>query len=209
MFGGSEININFPTEHPGPPDLPDRVRGRRRQARRSATTSTAATQRLLAILKGSDRKMADIAIDRPKGIFVGAGADAARHLRRRRRRQRLLVLRAAVRRHAGAGAQAARPRRRQRPAQSRRADATGSGIFDTRPQPIAAAEFVFRAQLRAPRHEELPHGYRPAGRGGRGHGRLQPLRKGAGDQRRRRAGRHVPRRSAHHPLRRHRNSLRP
>ena len=32
MFGGSEININFPTGHPGPPHLPDRVRGRRRQA---------------------------------------------------------------------------------------------------------------------------------------------------------------------------------
>ena len=32
MFGGSEININFPQEHLGSPDLPDRLRGRRRQA---------------------------------------------------------------------------------------------------------------------------------------------------------------------------------
>ena len=32
MFGGSEININFPKIHPGAPDLSDRLRGRSRQA---------------------------------------------------------------------------------------------------------------------------------------------------------------------------------
>jgi len=66
MFGGSEININFPTGIPdhltyqtafvddnGALQIRDDVYGR--------------DQRLLAILKGSDRKMADIAIDRPKG----------------------------------------------------------------------------------------------------------------------------------------------
>jgi murein L,D-transpeptidase YcbB/YkuD len=66
MFGGSEVNINFPTGIPdhltyqtafvdddGKLQIRDDVYGR--------------DQRLLAILKGSDRKMADIAIDRPKG----------------------------------------------------------------------------------------------------------------------------------------------
>jgi murein L,D-transpeptidase YcbB/YkuD len=65
MFGGSEININFPQNIPvhltyqtafvedGKLEVRDDVYGR--------------DQRLLAILKGSDRKMADIAIDRPKG----------------------------------------------------------------------------------------------------------------------------------------------
>ena len=66
MFGGSEVNINFPTGIPdhltyqtafvddnGALQIRDDVYGR--------------DQRLLAILKGSDRKMADIAIDRPKG----------------------------------------------------------------------------------------------------------------------------------------------
>jgi murein L,D-transpeptidase YcbB/YkuD len=65
MFGGSEVNINFPQNIPvhltyqtafvddGKLAIRDDVYGR--------------DQRLLAILKGSDRKMADIAIDRPKG----------------------------------------------------------------------------------------------------------------------------------------------
>jgi murein L,D-transpeptidase YcbB/YkuD len=66
MFGGSEININFPTNIPvhltyqtafvddaGNLEIRDDVYGR--------------DQRLLAILKGSDRKVADIAVDRPKG----------------------------------------------------------------------------------------------------------------------------------------------
>ena len=66
MFGGSEININFPTVIPvhltyqtafvdddGKLQIRDDVYGR--------------DQRLLAMLKGSERKMADIAIDRPKG----------------------------------------------------------------------------------------------------------------------------------------------
>ena len=66
MFGGSEVNINFPTGIPdhltyqtafvdddGKLQIRDDVYGR--------------DQRLLAILKGSERKMADIAIDRPKG----------------------------------------------------------------------------------------------------------------------------------------------
>jgi murein L,D-transpeptidase YcbB/YkuD len=66
MFGGSEININFPNVLPvhityqsafvdddGKLQIRDDVYGR--------------DQRLLAILKGSDRKVADIAIDRPKG----------------------------------------------------------------------------------------------------------------------------------------------
>jgi L,D-transpeptidase YcbB len=65
MFGGSEININFPTGIPdhltyqtafvddaGKLQIRDDVYGR--------------DQRLLAILKGSDRKVADIPIDRPK-----------------------------------------------------------------------------------------------------------------------------------------------
>jgi hypothetical protein len=83
MFGGSEININFPTFIPvhltyqtafvddsGKLEIRDDVYGR--------------DQRLLAILKGSDRKVADIAIDRPKnnsaapirmppGTFGGGG----------------------------------------------------------------------------------------------------------------------------------------
>jgi murein L,D-transpeptidase YcbB/YkuD len=83
MFGGSEININFPTFIPvhityqtaflddaGALQIRDDVYGR--------------DQRLLAILKGSDRKVADIAIDRPKssssapikmapGTFGGGG----------------------------------------------------------------------------------------------------------------------------------------
>ena len=119
MFGGSEVNINFPTGIPdhltyqtafvddaGKLQIRDDVYGR--------------DAKLLSILKGSERKMADIAIDRPKGgSSVGAGEDAARHLHQRRRRQQLgqrrVVLRAAVRRPRGrAGAQAARPRRRQR-----------------------------------------------------------------------------------------------
>ncbi|MEA3027296.1 MAG: L,D-transpeptidase YcbB [Alphaproteobacteria bacterium] len=66
MFGGSEVNINFPQSIPvhltyqtafvddsGMLEIRDDVYGR--------------DQRLLAILKGSDRKMADYAIDRPRG----------------------------------------------------------------------------------------------------------------------------------------------
>jgi murein L,D-transpeptidase YcbB/YkuD len=66
MFGGSEININFPTNIPvhltyqtafvddaGKLEVRDDVYGR--------------DQRLLAILKGSERKVADSSIDRPKG----------------------------------------------------------------------------------------------------------------------------------------------
>jgi len=66
MFGGSEININFPQHIPvhityqtafvddaGKLEIRDDVYGR--------------DQRLLAILKGSERKMADIAISGPKG----------------------------------------------------------------------------------------------------------------------------------------------
>jgi L,D-transpeptidase YcbB len=66
MFGGSEVNINFPTGIPdhltyqtafvdddGKLQIRDDVYGR--------------DQRLLAILKGSERKMAEGAIDRPKG----------------------------------------------------------------------------------------------------------------------------------------------
>jgi murein L,D-transpeptidase YcbB/YkuD len=66
MFGGSEININFPANIPvhityqtafvdddGKLQIRDDVYGR--------------DQRLLAVLKGSERKMADSAIDRPKG----------------------------------------------------------------------------------------------------------------------------------------------
>jgi hypothetical protein len=66
MFGGSEININFPQNIPvhltyqtafvddgGKLEVRDDVYGR--------------DQRLLAILKGSERKMADNSIDRPKG----------------------------------------------------------------------------------------------------------------------------------------------
>jgi murein L,D-transpeptidase YcbB/YkuD len=66
MYGGSEININFPTFLPvhltyqsafvdddGKLQIRDDIYGR--------------DQRLLAILKGSERKVADIAVDRPKG----------------------------------------------------------------------------------------------------------------------------------------------
>ncbi len=66
MFGGSEININFPQNIPvhltyqtafvdeaGSLQIRDDVYGR--------------DARLLAVAKGSERKMADIAIDRPKG----------------------------------------------------------------------------------------------------------------------------------------------
>ena len=66
MFGGSEININFPTTIPvhltyqtafvddaGKLALRDDVYGR--------------DARLLAVMKGSERKVADLAIDRPKG----------------------------------------------------------------------------------------------------------------------------------------------
>lgn len=86
MFGGSEVNINFPTGIPdhltyqtafvdddGKLQIRDDVYGR--------------DQRLLAILKSSERKMADGAIDRPKnnssapvrmppGTFGGAGGDS-------------------------------------------------------------------------------------------------------------------------------------
>jgi murein L,D-transpeptidase YcbB/YkuD len=66
MFGGSEININFPQTIPvhltyqtafvddaGALQLRDDVYGR--------------DARLLAIMKGSDRKVADIAVERPRG----------------------------------------------------------------------------------------------------------------------------------------------
>jgi L,D-transpeptidase YcbB len=65
MFGGSEININFPNVVPvhityqsafvddGKLQIRDDVYGR--------------DQRLLAILKSSERKVADTAVDRPKG----------------------------------------------------------------------------------------------------------------------------------------------
>jgi murein L,D-transpeptidase YcbB/YkuD len=66
MFGGSEININFPhflpvhityqsafVDDEGKLQVRDDVYGR--------------DQRLLAIMKGSERKVADTAIDRPKG----------------------------------------------------------------------------------------------------------------------------------------------
>ncbi len=53
------------------------------------------------------------------------------------------------------------------------------------------------------------HGHRSARRRRRGEGGVRPLREGAGHQRRRRARRDVPRRSAHHPLRHGGNPLRP
>jgi murein L,D-transpeptidase YcbB/YkuD len=66
MFGGSEVNINFPTPLPdhltyqtafvdddGSLQIRDDVYGR--------------DAKLLSILKGSERKVADIAIDRPRG----------------------------------------------------------------------------------------------------------------------------------------------
>ncbi len=206
MFGGSEININFPQNIPvhltyqtafvdddGKLQIRDDVYGR--------------DQRLLAILKGSDRKMADIAIDRPKGSSSAPVQDAARHLRRRWRRwsgssffERLF---------GGApepAPQAARPRRRQRPARhAALTPALGhSGLgrsLTLRPNSFWGTATKLTGGI--------PHGYRSAGRGGRGHSRLQPLRKGTGDQRRRRAGRDIPRRPAHHPLRRDRNPLWP
>ena len=59
-----------------------------------------------------------------------------------------------------------------------------------------------------PIFKEYENGDRPAGGRGRGARRLRPLRKSAGGERRRRAQRIFPRRSAHHPLRRRRKSLR-
>jgi murein L,D-transpeptidase YcbB/YkuD len=65
MYGGSEVNINFPTNIPvhityqtafvddGKLEIRDDVYGR--------------DARLLSVFKGADRKVADIAIDRPKG----------------------------------------------------------------------------------------------------------------------------------------------
>jgi hypothetical protein len=66
MFGGSEVNINFPQNIPvhltyqtafvddaGKLQIRDDVYGR--------------DARMLAVLKGSDRKMADVAVDRPRG----------------------------------------------------------------------------------------------------------------------------------------------
>ena len=113
MFGGSEVNINFPTGIPdhltyqtafvddaGKLQIRDDVYGR--------------DAKLLSILKGSERKVADLAIDRQRRQFVGAGEDAARHLRQRRRRQpgaAAVVLRAAVRRQPGGRARA-KPRAR-------------------------------------------------------------------------------------------------
>ena len=181
MFGGSEININFPTGIPdhltyqtafvddaGKLQIRDDVYGR--------------DARLLAILKGSDRKVADIAIDRPRavssapvkmppGTFGSAGGGV----------RRTVVLRAAVRRHARAGAQAARARRRQRAPRSHRARPSSADISRHSAAAHRCGRIVFRA-LSAGHERMLPMEIDLPEVRGRGDGRLRPLRKGAGDQ---------------------------
>ena len=85
MFGGSEININFPkpisvhltyqtafVDDDGKLQLREDVYGR--------------DARMIAILKGSERKVADIAIERPPNTVVQAGAHAGRHVWRQQLR---------------------------------------------------------------------------------------------------------------------------
>ena len=118
MFGGSEININFPFNIPvhltyqsayvddaGKLVIREDVYGR--------------DARVIAALKGSERKVADIPMDRPKPNFAAPVRGGAGHLwRGNKRERRLLVLRPAVRRAAACGRTAeagasgsARPRR--------------------------------------------------------------------------------------------------
>ena len=151
MFGGSEININFPTGIPdhltyqtafvddaGKLQIRDDVYGR--------------DARLLAILKGSERKVADIA-DRPaEGQFSSApvkmppgtfGSAAAAF--------------GGGRRSSSGCSAAARSRRPSRAPASAPARAPGhtranaaqlrKRFLGNRPQPIAAAERVFRAHV--------------------------------------------------------------
>ena len=143
MFGGSEININFPTGIPdhltyqtafvdddGKLQIRDDVYGR--------------DAKLLAILKGSERKMADLAIDRPKGSSsapVKMPPGTLRQRRWRRLRRSSTACSAAAPEPAP---EAARPRRRQRAAGHAALTQRLQGFFGNRPQPIAAAELFSR-----------------------------------------------------------------
>ena len=126
MFGGSEININFPkniwvhltyqtafVDEDGKLQLREDVYGR--------------DARMIAILKGSERKVADIAIERAPDTVVQAGAHAGRHVWRRRRLQRRRLLRLPVRRGARAVRRRSRPIGRRAP--SARASATMDAIL--------------------------------------------------------------------------------
>ena len=88
MFGGSEININFPkfipvhltyqtafVDEAGKLQLRDDVYGR--------------DAKMFAILKSNERKVADIAVERAQRHFVQAGPYAGRYVWRRRRRLQL------------------------------------------------------------------------------------------------------------------------
>ena len=155
MFGGSEININFPTGIPvhltyqtafvddaGKLQIRDDVYGR--------DAAPAGDPQGLRAQDGRHRH-------RPaEGQFVGAGEDAARHLRQRRQRggSGFVVLRAAVRRQPGAGARSRAPASAPTSAGSPRANAVCHMAFiGTRPQPIAAAELLFRAHVAGAREE--------------------------------------------------------
>ena len=150
MFGGNEININFPKPIPvhltyqtafvdqdGKLQLREDVYGR--------------DARMIAILKGSERKVADIAIERPPESVVQAGAHAGRHVWRRQLQQRAELLRLAVRRRArlGAGSRYYRPRgasrsarAQQRPLHRRRAEARNRSSKCRTPATISPA-FLF------------------------------------------------------------------
>ena len=100
MFGGNEININFPkplwvhltyqtafVDADGKLQFRDDVYGR--------------DAKMIAILKGSERKVADIPVERSAGYVGQAGAHAGRHVRRRQQlRQQRRLLRLPVRRGA-------------------------------------------------------------------------------------------------------------
>ena len=79
MFGGNEININFPkniwvhlTYQTAFVDEDGKLQLRKDVYGRDA--------RMIAILKGSERKVADIAIERRAEFLVQAGAHAGRHV---------------------------------------------------------------------------------------------------------------------------------
>ena len=84
MFGGSEININFPkniwvhlTYQTAFVDEDGKLQMRKDVYGRDA--------RMIAILKGSERKVAEIPIERSGELLRQAGAHADRRVRRRRR----------------------------------------------------------------------------------------------------------------------------
>ena len=101
MFGGSEININFPkniwvhlTYQTAFVDEDGKLQLRKDVYGRDA--------RMIAIIKGSERKVADIAVEQRGQYFVQAGAHAGRHVWRQQQRlqRRPELLRLPVRRRA-------------------------------------------------------------------------------------------------------------